>query len=86
MKKGDTNSFDAMKKALESITIDSPGGPLSFDKDHNVTHNVYLTEVKKGPDGIVAQIPMGPMIPSVGQGQTIEEARKALTDISQMKN
>jgi hypothetical protein len=51
-----------------------------------VTHNVYLNEVKKGPDGIVAQIPMGPVIPSVGQGQTIEEARKALTDISQLKN
>jgi branched-chain amino acid transport system substrate-binding protein len=86
MTKGNTKNFDAMKKALESITIDSPGGPLSFDKDHNVTHNVYLNEVKRGPDGIVAQIPMGPMIPSVGQGQTIEEARKALTDISQMKN
>jgi branched-chain amino acid transport system substrate-binding protein len=84
--KGDTKNFDAMKKALESVTIESPGGHLSFDKDHNVTHNVYLNEVKKGPDGIVAQIPMGPVIPSVGQGQTIEEARKALTDISQLKN
>jgi ABC-type branched-subunit amino acid transport system substrate-binding protein len=83
--KGDTKNFDAMKKALESITIVSPAGPLSFDADHNVIHNVYLTEVKKGPDGIVAQIPLGPVIPAVGQFQTIEEARKSLTDISKLK-
>jgi len=84
--KGDTKNFEAMKKALEMMKIDSPGGLLSFDKDHNVIHNVYLTEVVKGPDGIVTQVPLGPVIPAVGQGQTIEEARKALTDISKLKN
>lgn len=84
--KGDTGNFEAMRKALESITIDSPGGPLSFDKDHNVNTNVYLNEIKKGPDGIVAQIPVGPVIPAVGQLETVEEAQKALTDISKLKN
>lgn len=83
--KGDTKNFEAMKKALETAKIESAAGPLSFDADHNVIHNVYLTEVKKGPDGIVAQIPLGPVIPSVGQFQTIDEARKALTEISKMK-
>lgn len=79
--KGDIKNFDGMKKALETTTIDSPAGPLSFDKDHNVVHNIYLTEIRKGPDGIVAQIPMGPMITNVTQYQTLEEAQKNLTDI-----
>jgi branched-chain amino acid transport system substrate-binding protein len=79
--KGDIKNFEGMKKALETTTIESPAGPLSFDKDHNVVHNIYLTEIKKGPDGIVAQIPMGPMITNVTQYQTLEEAQKNLTDI-----
>lgn len=79
--KGNINDFKSMKKALETTVIDSPAGPLSFDKDHNVVHNIYLTEVKKGPDGIVAQLPLGPMITNVHQAQTVEEAQKNLTDI-----
>ena len=78
---GNIKDFDAVKKALETTTIDSPAGPLSFDKDHNVVHNIYLNEIKKGPDGIVAQIPLGPMITNVSQSQTLAEAQKNLTDI-----
>jgi branched-chain amino acid transport system substrate-binding protein len=83
--KGDINNFDALKKALETTTIESPAGPLFFDADHNVTYTVYLNEVKKGPDGIVAQMPLGPMITNVGQYQTIEEAQKNLTDLKNVK-
>jgi branched-chain amino acid transport system substrate-binding protein len=83
--KGDISNFDGMKQALETITIDSPAGPLFFDKDHNVTYNVYLNEVKKGPDGIVAQMPIGPVITNVHQYQTIEEAQKNLTDLAHLK-
>ena len=83
--KSDINDFDGMKQALETITIDSPAGPLFFDKDHNVTYNVYLNQVKKGPDGIVAQMPIGPVITNVHQYQTIEEAQKNLTDIAHLK-
>jgi branched-chain amino acid transport system substrate-binding protein len=82
---GDINNFDALKKALETTTIESPAGPLFFDADHNVTYTVYLNEVKKGPDGIVAQIPLGPMVTNVGQYQTIEEAQKNLTDLKNVK-
>jgi branched-chain amino acid transport system substrate-binding protein len=82
---GEINNFDALKKALETTTIESPAGPLLFDKDHNVTYTVYLNEVKKGPDGIVSQMPMGPMITNVHQYQTIEEAEKNLTDLKNVK-
>jgi branched-chain amino acid transport system substrate-binding protein len=82
---GKVDNFEAVKKALETATIESPAGSMAFDKDHNVVHNVYLTEVKKGPDGIVAQIPMGPMVTNVGQYQTLEEAQKNLTDIKNFK-
>ena len=47
----------AVREAMETVKINSPAGPLSFDKDHGVVFNVYLLEVRKGPDGIVAQIP-----------------------------
>jgi branched-chain amino acid transport system substrate-binding protein len=81
---GDIKNFNAMKTSLENLKIDSPAGPLYFDKDHGVVHNVYLTEVKKGPDGIVAQIPLGPVITNVTQYQTLEEAQKNLTDIKSL--
>jgi branched-chain amino acid transport system substrate-binding protein len=83
--KGDIGNFDAMKQALETAKIDSPAGPLFFDRDHNVTYTVYLNEVKKGPDGIVAQMPLGPIVTNVHQYQTIEEAQKNLTDLKSLK-
>jgi branched-chain amino acid transport system substrate-binding protein len=82
---GDVNNFEALKTALESTKIDSPAGPLFFDIDHNVTYTVYLNEVKKGPDGIVSQIPMGPMVTNVNQYQTLAEAEKNLTDLKNVK-
>jgi hypothetical protein len=75
---GNISDFKAFKTALESTKIDSPAGPLFFDKDHNVTYTVYLNEIKKGPDGIVSQIPMGPMITNVNQYQTLAEAEQNL--------
>jgi len=82
---GDVDNFEAMKTALETLTIDSPAGPIHFDKDHGTVHNVYLNEVKKGPDGIVAQMPLGPVITGVSQYQTLEEAQKNLTEIAALK-
>ena len=40
--------------------------------------NVYLNDIRKGPDGIVAQIPRGPMVTNVDQYQTLEQAQKNL--------
>ncbi len=73
---GDTSDMEAVRKALASTEIQAPAGPLRFDKDHGVVFNVYLNEVRKGPDGIVAQIPLGPMVTDVDQYQTLEQARK----------
>ncbi len=75
---GDMSNGKAVREAMEKVKIDSPAGPLYFDKDHGVVFNVYLNEVRKGPDGIVAQIPLGPMVTDVHQHQTVEEARKKL--------
>jgi branched-chain amino acid transport system substrate-binding protein len=78
--KGGGNMTDgkAVREAMETVKIDSPAGPLFFDKDHGVVFNVYLNEVRKGPDGIVAQIPRGPMVTNVDQHQTLEQAQKNL--------
>jgi hypothetical protein len=73
-----------MKNAFETIKINSPAGPIHFS-DHQIVHNVYLNEIKKGPDGIVAQMPLGPVITDVDQNQTLEQAQKNLTQISAMK-
>ena len=75
---GDYGDGSGVRKALETLTIQAPSGPLFFDKDHQAVHNVYLTEIRKGPDGIVAQIPMGPYVANVGQYQTLEEAQQNL--------
>jgi len=75
---GDLSNSKALSEAMEKARIDSPAGPLYFDKDHGVVFNVYLAEIRKGPDGIVAQIPLGPMVTDVHQHQTVEEAKKNL--------
>ena len=75
---GDISNGKAVREALENIRIASPAGPLYFDKDHGVVFNVYLNEVRKGPDGIVAQIPLGPVVTDVDQYQTLEQAQKRL--------
>jgi len=73
---GDLSNGNALREALEEIKIESPAGPLHFDKDHSLVFNVYLNEIRKGPDGIVAQMPLGPMVRNVGQYQTLEQARQ----------
>jgi branched-chain amino acid transport system substrate-binding protein len=75
---GDVSNGKAVREAMETVKIDSPAGPLFFDKDHGVVFNVYLLEVRKGPDGIVAQVPLGPMIANVDQHQSLEQAQKNL--------
>lgn len=75
---GDVSNKTALRDAMRSARIESPAGPLYFDKDHGVVFNVYLAEIRKGPDGIVAQMPLGPMVTDVHQHQTIEEAKKNL--------
>ena len=74
----DMTNGKAVREAMETVKINSPAGPLYFDKDHGVVFNVYLLEVRKGPDGIVAQIPLGPMVTNVDQHQTLEQAQKNL--------
>jgi branched-chain amino acid transport system substrate-binding protein len=81
---GNVSNFDGMKSAFETLKINSPAGPIHFS-DHQIVHNVYLNEIKKGPDGIVAQMPLGPVITDVDQNQTLEQAQKNLTQISAMK-
>jgi branched-chain amino acid transport system substrate-binding protein len=75
---GDVGNGKAVREAMETVKIESPAGPLFFDKDHGVVFNVYLLEVRKGPDGIVAQVPLGPTITNVDQHQTLEQAQKNL--------
>jgi branched-chain amino acid transport system substrate-binding protein len=75
---GDMSNPNAVRQAMESVKIEAPAGPLFFDKDHGVVFNVYLLEVRKGPDGIVAQIPQGPTVTNVDQHQTLEQAQKNL--------
>jgi branched-chain amino acid transport system substrate-binding protein len=72
------NDSKALREAMETVKIEAPSGPLSFDKDHEVVFNVYLSEVRKGPDGIVAQMPLGPMVTNVDQHQSLEQAQKNL--------
>lgn len=81
---GNINDFNGMKAALESLRIHTPGGELYFDKDHAVVHNVYLTEVRKGPDGFYSQFPLGPVVTNVNQYQNLEEAQRNLTDIKSL--
>ncbi|MQA81645.1 MAG: ABC transporter substrate-binding protein [Streptosporangiales bacterium] len=65
---------DSLVSALEGVTVDSPGGKLTFDEGHGVNWNVYLNKVVKGPDGRVTQIPTGPWIESQPQRSSIKQA------------
>ena len=46
--KGDFAAKDAMYAAMRAARIDSPRGPISFSKAHNVVQNIYLREAKGG--------------------------------------
>ena len=75
---GEYGDGAAVRKAMEVVKITGPTGPLSFDKDHGVIHTVYLNEIRKGPDGIYAQMPMGPRVTDVDQYQTLAQAQANL--------
>ena len=50
---GDVKARDKMIAAMGMATIDSPRGPLSFNKAHNPIQNVYLREVRNGRNELV---------------------------------
>jgi len=52
--KGDAAARDAMIKAMAAAKIDSPRGPLSFNKAHNPIQNIYLREVRNGRNEMVS--------------------------------
>jgi branched-chain amino acid transport system substrate-binding protein len=45
---GDIAARDRMFAAMQVAKIDSPRGPISFSKAHNIVQNIYLREVKGG--------------------------------------
>ena len=50
---GDGAAKDKMIAAMGAAKIDSPRGPLSFNKAHNPIQNIYLREVKTGRNEMV---------------------------------
>lgn len=51
---GDDAARDKMIAAMGAAKIDSPRGPLSFNKGHNPIQNIYLREVKNGRNEMVS--------------------------------
>ena len=45
---GDASARDRMIAAMAAAKIDSPRGPLSFNKAHNPIQDIYLREVRNG--------------------------------------
>jgi len=46
--KGDFGAKEKLYAAMQDAKIDSPRGPISFSKAHNVVQNIYLREAKGG--------------------------------------
>jgi len=51
--KGDIANKQALYKALETQTIDSPRGKWSMSKAHNPVQDIYLRRVEKGDNKVV---------------------------------
>jgi branched-chain amino acid transport system substrate-binding protein len=51
---GDDKQRDKMIAAMGAAKIDSPRGPLSFNKAHNPIQNIYLREVRNGRNEKIA--------------------------------
>jgi len=51
---GDAKARDKMIAAMGAAKIDSPRGPLSFNKAHNPIQNIYLREVRNGRNEMVS--------------------------------
>jgi branched-chain amino acid transport system substrate-binding protein len=43
-----------MVAAMAAAKIDSPRGPISFSKAHNVVQNFYLREVRNGRNEFIS--------------------------------
>jgi branched-chain amino acid transport system substrate-binding protein len=53
--KGDTSKKQDMIKAMSSVKLDSPRGPLSFSRSHNPIQNMYVREAK-GSQNVMVEI------------------------------
>jgi branched-chain amino acid transport system substrate-binding protein len=51
---GDAGARDKMIAAMGAAKIDSPRGPLSFNRAHNPIQNIYLREVRNGRNELVS--------------------------------
>jgi branched-chain amino acid transport system substrate-binding protein len=51
---GDFAARDRMLAAMAAAKIDSPRGPLSFNRGHNPIQNIYLREVRNGRNVFVS--------------------------------
>jgi len=51
---GDTGARAKIVSAMENAKIDSPRGPISFNKAHNPIQNIYLREVRNGRNEMVS--------------------------------
>jgi branched-chain amino acid transport system substrate-binding protein len=51
--KGDTSKRAELVKAMEVAKIDSPRGPLAFNKGHNPIHDIYLRKVEGKENKVV---------------------------------
>jgi branched-chain amino acid transport system substrate-binding protein len=52
--KGDATARAAMITGMEGAKIDSPRGPLSFNRAHNPIQNIYLREVRNGKNDMIS--------------------------------
>jgi branched-chain amino acid transport system substrate-binding protein len=52
--KGDFGARDQLVAAMGAAKIDSPRGPLSFNKAHNPIQNIYLREVRNGKNEMIS--------------------------------
>lgn len=50
---GNTEDQEALIKAMENVTIDSPRGELTFSDAHQVIQDIYLREVKDGKNVVI---------------------------------
>jgi branched-chain amino acid transport system substrate-binding protein len=51
---GDFTARDTMIAAMGAARIDSPRGPLTFNKAHNPIQNIYLREVRNGRNELLS--------------------------------
>ncbi len=57
---GDFTLRDRMRMAMAAAKINSPRGPLSFNRAHNPIQNIYLREVRNGRNEMISVAHPGP--------------------------